>query len=121
MRGYSKIFWLPLKALVSFEEPVSVDNAPLCYALLRSGGEDWHPQMLLGVVDGAKKKPAAVMFCFVLLSRILMKKKSFATYSRVRKTILNFFSKIFCINICNKVSKYRRFMPDFGAQNCPAT
>ena len=47
MRENSEFFWLPLKALVSVEEAVSVEDALLRSASLRSGGEDEHPQMLL--------------------------------------------------------------------------
>ena len=39
----SELFWLPVKELVSVEEPVNVED----YASLRSGGEYKHPQMLL--------------------------------------------------------------------------
>ena len=40
----SKLFWLPLKAFLSVEEPVSMENA-----LLHSAprGEYKHPQILL--------------------------------------------------------------------------
>ena len=49
MRESSILFWLSLKALVSVEEPVSVEDAPLRCASLSSGGwgEGKHPQMLL--------------------------------------------------------------------------
>ena len=47
MRESSEIFWFSLKASVSVEEPVSVEDVPLRYALLRSGVEDEHPQVLL--------------------------------------------------------------------------
>ena len=47
MRENSEIFWSPLKALVSVEEPVSVESAPLRYALHRSGGKAKHSQKLL--------------------------------------------------------------------------
>ena len=42
-----RIFWLVLKASVSVEKPVSVEDTPLCSALLRSVGENKHPRMLL--------------------------------------------------------------------------
>ena len=48
--GNSQLFWLLLKPMFSDEEPVSVEDAPLCSASirsLRSGEEDKHPQMLL--------------------------------------------------------------------------
>ena len=41
------MFWLLLEALVSFKEPISVENALLRYASLRSRGKDKQPQMLL--------------------------------------------------------------------------
>ena len=47
MRANSELIWLPLKAMGSVEEPVGVEDALLRYALLRSGGKDKHPQMLL--------------------------------------------------------------------------
>ena len=50
MRENSGLFSLPLRALVSVEEPVSVEDAPLRYASLRSGGEVKHLQMLLVLV-----------------------------------------------------------------------
>ena len=45
MREYSELLWLSLKALVSVEEPISVEDAPL----RSSPGEkiNMYPQMIL--------------------------------------------------------------------------
>ena len=40
-------FLLPLRALVRVKEPVSVEDAPLRYASLRSWQKDQYPHMLL--------------------------------------------------------------------------
>ena len=47
MGGISELLWFALKVLVSVEEPVSVEDAPLRYALIRFGGKDKHSRMLL--------------------------------------------------------------------------
>ena len=47
MRGSSELFWLPLKALFSIEELVSVEDVLPHYASLRSGEEDKHPLVFL--------------------------------------------------------------------------
>ena len=49
MKENSDLFWLPLKALVSVEEPVIVEDAPLRYVSLSSAGDAKHPQMVLGL------------------------------------------------------------------------
>ena len=114
MRGSSKKFWLPLEALVSFKEPVSVENALLCYASLRSGGEDKHPQKLLVLgwwslvlFEPTIYKPKIrwhhILFCCHIFWSFLMKKY--------------FLLFIFCISICKKVSTLRRFSSAFDARN----
>ena len=47
MEGSSELFWLPLKTLVSVEEPVSLEDAVIRHASLRFGGKDKHPPMFL--------------------------------------------------------------------------
>ena len=48
MGGNSEAFWLPLKALVSVEEPVNVQDAPIRNAwLCLWGREDKPPSILL--------------------------------------------------------------------------